>query len=154
MDNNYNITTAEGTEEVRDLETLPLGDRHSSLMSKIKNRLIGVEDIDVNKDLHTANDSYLLSKYGHTHARNERLSDFLKEIGTKIKEMNDRGSYACVTKVPEDLFVFISAIISLFKQKGYAVTNLKDCVDNIACDYIFLCWDKFDGQREKSESNS
>lgn len=139
--------------QVEDSSVLPVPEHPSSLMKKIKNKLIGVESIDFNKAIPLANDSYLLSKYGHTHAPSERLDDFLKDLGTKIKEKNDKAQYVCVMKVPEDLSVFIPGIIGLFKEKGYAVANLKECVANVSLDYIFICWDKFDSQREKSENN-
>jgi len=131
---------------------LPSKEKPKSIMKKIADKLTSNGTFDMSKSVQSANATYLMTKYGHAYDSIERLDSFLKDLSSTISEKCSRGEYACVKKLPLDLAEFKAGIISLFKNKGYSVADLKDHIENVTCDYIFVCWDKFDPAREKEQS--
>ena len=119
--------------------------KNSGITSRIRS-LMNLKEFDIETSVPTANTSFLKSKYGHADSSEERLDSFMKEFCTDIETKNTKGEYACVKVLPEDLAVFKDAIINIFKDKGYTVADLKQCIENVGRDYIFLCWDKFDSK--------
>lgn len=131
---------------------LPSKEKPRSIMKKIADKLTSNGTFDMSRSVQSANATYLMTKYGHAYDSIERLDSFLKDLSTTITEKCSRGEYACVKKLPFDLVEYKAGIISLFKNKGYSVADLKDHIENVTCDYIFVCWDKFDPAREKEQS--
>lgn len=132
---------------------LPSKEKPKSIMKKIADKLTSNGTFDMSKSVQTANATYLMTKYGHAHDSIERLDSFLKDLSSTISEKCSRGEYACVKKLPLDLVEFKAGIINLFKNKGYSIADLKDHIENVTCDYIFVCWDKFDPAREEKEQS-
>ena len=130
---------------------LPSVEKPKGLMQKIHNKIIGNGNFDMSKSVQPANNSYLLSRYGHSYSSPERLDNFLKDLTSTISEKNTKGEFACVKELPEDLSEYKDGIIGLFKDKGYAVADLKDHVNNVSKSYIFVCWDHFDPVKEESK---
>lgn len=130
---------------------LPSKEKPKSIMKKIADKLTNNGTFDMSKSVQSANATYLTTKYGHANDSIERLDSFLKDLSSTIAEKCSRGEYACVKLLPLDLVEFKAGIISLFKNKGYSVADLKDHIENVTCDYIFVCWDKFDPEREKEQ---
>jgi len=130
--------------------SLPSLEKPRGFMQKIHNKIVGNGNFDPSKSVQTANNSYLMSTYGHSYSSAERLDNFLKALTTTISEKNSAGEFACVKVLPEDLLEYKTGIINLFKDKGYTVADLKDCIANVRQTYIFVCWDKFDPSKEDS----
>lgn len=127
---------------------LPAPDENKGMKKWISTK-IGLinKEIDFNKAIPTANTSYLMSAYGKAYPSKERVDNFLKDLATAITTKNSKGEYACVKVLPDDLNEYKDAIIKLFKEKGYTAANLKDCINGVTSNYIFVCWDKFDNSK-------
>ena len=146
-----NMTENNNESHLQEDVMLPSKEKPKSIMKKIADKLTSNGTFDMSKSVQSANATYLMTKYGHAYDSIERLDTFLKELSSTISEKCSRGEYACVKKLPLDLAEFKAGIISLFKNKGYSVADLKDHIENVTCDYIFVCWDKFDPSREKDQ---
>jgi len=105
------------------------------------------EDFNFIKSIPSANDSYLMSVYGHAYSSKERIDNFLKDLSTAITTKNGKGEYACVKALPEDLAEYKDAILKIFRDKGYTAENLKERITGVTINYIFVCWDKFDSSK-------
>jgi len=149
MENKENLLNDESTVEAQSenaIKQVPIRPKKNSGITGRIRSLMNLREFDVETSVPTANASFLKSKYGRADSSEERLDAFMKEFCTDIETKNTKGEYACVKFLPEDLAVFKDAIINIFKDKGYTVADLKQCIENVGRDYIFLCWDKFDSK--------
>lgn len=148
------INQEETSHDTEGCTQLPSVEKPRGLMQKIHNKIVGNGNFDMSKSVQPANSAYLLSRYGHSYGAAERLDNFLKELTNTIQEKNSKGEYACVKMLPDDLLEYKNGIISLFKEKGYAIGDLKDHINNVMQSYIFICWDKFDPTYESSQHSA
>lgn len=89
-----------------------------------------------------AKEAYLRTKYQRIQTDEERLQEFKFNLDTLISIKCDTNTCCCVVELEEDLSKYLDEVIKEYQDMGYTVLNLKDEVENINKNYIFICWDK------------
>lgn len=89
-----------------------------------------------------AKDAYLKAKYQRIQTEEERLNEFKFNLDTLISIKCDSCTCCCVVELEEDLSKHLNDIIKEYRELGYTVINLKDEVEDIDNNCLFLCWDK------------
>lgn len=84
----------------------------------------------------------LKAKYQRIQTEDERLNEFKFNLDTLISIKCDTCTCCCVVELEEDLSKHLDDIINEYRDLGYTVLNLKDEVEDIDKNYLFLCWDK------------
>ena len=150
MDNNENAQIVVVEDQESHVDSLMKPKKKGFLTGRLDS-ILGLKSFDIETSVPSANTSFLKSKYGQANPSRERLDNFMKDFCTDIQGKNNKGEYACVKVLPEDLAIFRDTIIGVFKNRGYVVADLKENIENIVRDYIFVCWDKFDSSQGETE---
>lgn len=94
------------------------------------------------KDCLTAREVYYHS-FGVTDDRKKRLSEVFLDVNQVIRGKSQLGHTNCTINVPADLSASeIDCLISDVSSKGFRVTNLKDVVENVKRDVLFINWEE------------
>lgn len=106
---------------------------------------LGLDSKQVNDVLIPANESYLRTLYtGNAESDAVRLKNFMLEVTHLMEYKRSHQSYICCIRVPDDLLLYLHDIIEKYRSLGYFVENLRNHIDGVDRDYLFISWDKFD----------
>lgn len=91
----------------------------------------------------SAKDAYLKATYGEVKTDDQRLEDFMTALDELIKmKSNPNNCQFCATiEVPDDLLKYLPQIIGEYKNRDFTIINLKEKLDDIKSNFLFLCWD-------------
>lgn len=112
--------------------------------SKIR-KWLGLNSQAVDDILIPANESYLRTLYtGNAETDAVRLKNFMTEVTHLMEYKRSHQSYICCIRVPDDLLLYLHDIEEKYKSLGYFVANLRESIEDVDRDYLFISWDKFD----------
>lgn len=89
-----------------------------------------------------AKEAYLRAKYQRIQTEEERLKEFKSELDRLITIKCDSCICCCVVELEEDLSKYLDDIIKEYREMDYTVINLREKLEGVHKNYIFLCWDK------------
>lgn len=112
--------------------------------SKIR-KWLGLNSQAVDDILIPANESYLRTLYtGNAETDAVRLKNFMTEVTHLMEYKRSHQSYVCCIRVPDDLLLYLHDIEEKYRSLGYFVANLRENIEDVDRDYLFISWDKFD----------